>query len=550
MPIQLTSKHFLKIARDHTLWKEFSLRDSHSEIARKRRDFLSGASIPIPEPGVFALQRAVARSTSSRDGSQKKRTDAARAMASWDPIYPGEKIDWYRDYVARHAPLSMNWLQQPRTEANIIHDGLEIQGLGLFNDSTQQSVIAPLDDGSVCLWRLGEDDFAPNVRNGRILARSRPSLLSTSGYYPISGATRTGAVECVSVDNARNKAYFAVGDGLDEVDLSTLQVSSYQQYPYPISALSLADHPVPLTVGTTLSLHIHDPRVGDNGLRSSYTYLQESLDAAQSGNGHNAQGDLHRVQNSDSSSSPSSRYDYASLSQPLPLSILHLNSSSSIHVAGRFPSILQYDRRFFPRLESTIHSGGSLCSLTSLPTPNKPTLAAAGEYNGKGSLELYPLDDSTEPTRNRASASRSKLLSITPHGTRLLFSDSDGQLKWVERDGSTLVRRWNINTYSKSTTNITPTQGIFNNDLTEDYVARKLLPVSDNERSDLLMWTGEKIGLINFGNHTRFEDFKGTDSTSSGKGSEESDYARMMRTALERQADEVRFVRGLGLRGI
>lgn len=490
-------------------------------------------------------------------------------MACWDPTYPHEKVDWYSEYIARHAPLSLSWLQQPFSEPNGNGEKLETRGLGLLKNGGEDIVVGPLDDGSVCLWNIGQDDKAPDPNDGRIITRSRPSLLSVNGpdgtnwQNPSNSRakmTSTGVVECVSVDKARNKAYFAVQSGLNEVDLNTLQISSYDRYPFSISALSEATYPIPLTVGTTLSLHIHDPRVGNNGRRSSYTYFRESADIEHPTHNPQNHNDFNRLHNGD----PSSVLDYASLFQPLPLSILHLNPSSTIYVAGRFPSILHYDRRFFPKLSSTIHSGGSLCSITSLPTPNSPTLVAGGEYNGKGSLELYPLTASSSsdakeekpPIRNRASASRSKILSLTPHGSRLLFSDSDGQLKWVERDGSTLVRRWNINTYSTSPTDAVPTQGIFNNDLNEGDVARKLLPVSAKERSEVLLWTGEKIGVLGFRKKPRFdvvvdggEEVDGGKSRTNGEGLEARDYGRMMRRALERQADEVRFVRGLGLGG-
>ena len=477
-------------------------------------------------------------------------------------------MDWYDEYIARHAPLSISWLQQPFSDAKGSREKLETRGLGLLNDHGNSIVVAPLDDGGVCLWDIGEDDAAPEVTAGRIRARSRPSLLSVDGpdgtSWQNAGTrakmTSTGVVECVSVDQARNKAYFAVQSGLNEVDLTTLQISSYDRYPFSISALSEATHPVPLTVGTTLSLHMHDPRVGNNGRRSSYTYLTESIDIGKSPQHPQSPADFSRLSNGD----PSTYLDYATLFQPLPLSIVHLNPSSTIYVAGRFPSILTYDRRSFPRLASTIHSGGSLCSLTSLPTPNAATLAAAGEYNGKGSLELYPLapfssESSNDPrtnhhnkmTRNRTSASSSKLLSLTPHGTRLLFSDSGGQLKWVERDGSTLVRRWNINTYSHSTNDIIPSpQGIFNNDPNEGDVARKLLPVNAaKERSEVLLWTGERVGVLGFRQMARFE-FGDEEALAleGGMEAEERDYGRWMRRALEKQANEVRFVRGLGLR--
>ncbi|KAL8870242.1 MAG: hypothetical protein Q9198_007676, partial [Flavoplaca austrocitrina] len=160
--------------------------------------------------------------------------------------------------------------------------------------------------------------------------------------------------------------------------------------------------------------------------------------------------------------------------------------------------------------------------MTSLPHPllyprsNPPTnpdaahtLIACGEYNGKGSLELYPFSTSGEfnpptsspyelrlapitPYKNRTSASSSKLLSVAAHGTRIVFSDGDGGLKWVERDGHSLVRRWNINAYTASTAN--PTLGsIFSGSSTNDGgdVARKILPVGSWEdgKGELAVWT-------------------------------------------------------------
>lgn len=547
--------------------------DSHSEAARRRRDFLAGPPIPIQEPRVFELQRAVARS-GNRNASQKIEAATARAMASWDPTYPHEKVDWYGEYIARHAPLSISWLEQPFNEQNGLREELETKGLGLFKDHDDTMVVAPLDDGSVCLWKIGCEDSTPGFQDGRIMARSRPALLSVNGPDSSTSQsskksrakmTSTGVVECVSVDRARNKAYFAVQSGLNEVDLTTLQISSYDRYPFAITALSEAAYPVPLTVGTSASLHLHDPRLGNNG-NSPTSLISERVDthANVSRDPRYSTTDFHRL-----SSGDPSQTDYATLFHPSPLSILHLNRSSTIYVAGRFPSILNYDRRYFPNLHSTVHSGARLSSMVSLPNPDHPTLAAAGEYNGKGSLELYPLDSASiaspsdavpEPTRNRTSASRSKLLSLTPHGTRLLFSDSDGQLKWVERDGSTLVRRWNINTFDKFDTSVSDSEGarsgIFNADPNQGDVARKLLPVGTGARSEVCVWTGEKVGVLGFKEKPRFsfdvdeKDWPSTpDGSSDGESIDERDYGRMMRRALERQADEVRFVRGLGLGG-
>ena len=566
VPIQLASKHLFKITRDDELWKKLCFDGSPSEASRRRRDFLYGPAIPIQEPRVFELQRAVARSGNS-NASEKAEAPKTRAMASWDPTYSDEKVDWYGEYIARHAPLSMSWLERPFNEQNGLREIVETKGLGILKDHDDSVVIAPLDDGSVCLWNIGCEDAAPTIQDGRIMARSRPGLLSVNGRDGSTSQnstgsrakmTSTGVVECVSVDKTRNKAYFAVQSGLNEVDLTTLQVSSYDRYPFSITALSEAAYPLPLTVGTSLSLHLHDPRLGNNG-GSPSSWISDRVDsnANVSEDFRYGASDFHRL-----SSGDPSQTEHAILNHSPPLSIVHLNPSSSIYVAGRFPSILKYDRRY-SRLASTIHSGARLCSIASLPNPKRPTLAAAGEYNGKGSLELYPLDPVSatplDPTRNRTSASRSKLLSLTPHGTRLLFSDSDGKLKWVERDGSTLVRQWNIDTYDTSSLSDSESarSGIFNADPNEGDVARKLLPVGTGARSEVCVWTGERIGVLGFKDKPRFS--FGRDETSGmctpegssdGESSfDERDYGRMMRRALERQADEVRFVRGMGLSG-
>lgn len=159
-----------------------------------------------------------------------------------------------------------------------------------------------------------------------------------------------------------------------------------------------------------------------------------------------------------------------------------MDGSGDIYVAGRFSNILNYDRRFFPKLRGTIFSGARLCSMAFLDYPfasmekdlarrgelsieqvwdakTRPgkTLIACGEYNSKGSLEIYGLSPSSKASsapsagslqnsvmKNRQTSSSSKLLSVCNHGTRIVASDGGGNLKWFERDGFTEARRWNI----------------------------------------------------------------------------------------------------------
>ena len=73
-------------------------------------------------------------------------------------------------------------------------------------------------------------------------------------------------------------------------------------------------------------------------------------------------------------------------------------------------------------------------------------------------------------------------------------------------------------------------------------------PVNDD---DLVLWTGEKIGLLTFSSQPGFtaDSFEETSKSieQAHREREEHIYRETMRTALERQANEVRFVRGLGL---
>lgn len=509
-----------------------------------------------------------------------------RALANWDPSYLNERVDWYGEFVARHAPISMSWLQPANKNQNLDDEVLEAKGLGLYR---KDHVIAPLGDGSVCVWDIGNGSL--NTKVGSLRARSQPGTLNSKEPM-LKGAT-SAINGVVSVDNDRDKAYMAVQNYLQEIDLHTLALSSQQRFPWAIATLSDICPNVPLTVGTKSSLHLFDPRqrVHGDGFGSTFEGVNNtpSLRSASYGTSYGNEGNNH-----------------ASLLQPGPTSILHLYPHGSapdgtrgeIIVAGRFPSLLIYDRRTFPRPCNTFHSGAKLCGLASLPYSFRSleadlmrqnqlsvraaqdaksqagdTLFACGEYQGKGSLEIYGLSNDRgyssarrTPTgtaqistyKNRVSASPSKLLSIAVHGTRIVVSDGDGQVRWLERDGQTLVRKWNINKFGSVGENLMANYGSPNGD-----VALKLLPVhksiaeaSNIQEDSILVWTGEKIGLIGFSKHPRFGGDDGQawkeriESVEEAmKRREEKVYGETMRRALERQADEVRWVSGLGLGG-
>lgn len=351
-------------------------------------------------------------------------------------------------------------------------------------------------------------------------------------------------------------------------------------------------------MGTNLSLYLHDSRQRKNvGSPSQVEQLDSFSGISGSASNHFSFKSLL---------DPEPSAEYAHLYQPGPLSIVHLPSAGSewngngdIYVAGRFPSILNYDRRNFPKLRGTIHSGASLSQIASLPYPfasmekdlarrgelsveqvwqakTRPgkTLIACGEYNTKGSLEMYGL--SSDPNlsnissqfsagrlqdsvmKNRQTSSQSKLLSVANHGTRIVVSDGGGNLKWFERDGFTESRRWNIEHGS-----VAAPRGIFGT-LGDSYmdsgsgdIALKILTTDSglHDRSvnenDLVLWTGDKIGLLNFSNKPGFtaDSFEETPKTAEDAllEKEERTHSETMRRALEMQANEVRYVRGLGM---
>lgn len=565
----------------------------------------------------------------------------SREAAAWDPSFENEEVDWYSEYIARRGPISFSWLRQPSTRN--VETGRkrhrEIKGLGILKDwssAKQDKVVGPLEEGSICIWDLNNSHCTGSQGSkGKILGISPPGALTADYSRRKDNPGSKAALEfmnlgdCVSVDSIRRRAYMAVGNVLNEVDLETLKIVSQQRYPWSIFALSQeTDYSVPLTLATTLSLHMYDCRlpvpeeeeaislycektaatfVLDSPLHprptSPFLHLQ-------------ANGRPRRIRSPD----PSSRgADYAPLFQPSPLSVLHPPAPhvNSILLAGRFPSVLTYDRRFFPRLQSSVHSGSRLCALAPVPAPQSPifsdstwgdthNVVACGEYNGKGSLELYSLTSSGSACdvapgglssmlysvyKNRQSAARSKLLSVGSHGTRVVYSDADGNIKWVERDGRVEVRRWNINTDrprpgnsrqperdSSATTseNEDETQGATGlwaslslESQSSNEVARKILPTGGSLSEDkLLLWTGDRIGCIKFSTPDEVEQeeesedeeddmFVGEEVDPSAreeirqerrhKKQQENEYAGMMRKALERQADEVRWMGRLGM---
>lgn len=571
----------------------------------------------------------------SGDTGELSRGERARAAAEWDSSAEGEHVDWYSEYIARHGPISLSWIEQPSVRKGEGKRGqsYEVKGMGLLKDwssARQNKIVAPLEDGSVCIWDLNHSHSAASQANkGRILGVSEPGILMTnlSGRrdHPPSKTSLEfiNLGEGVSVDSLRQRAYLAVGNVLNEVDLETLKVISQQRYPWSIFALSQeTDYSVPLTLATTLSLQIYDSRLSAVEEEEAISLRCEQVanpNTPELGIFARSDSPLFQLQPNGQpptrirSPGPSDKgANYAPLFQPGPLSILHPPAPhvNTILLAGRFPSILCYDRRYFPRLQTTVHSGGRLCGLASVPPPRFPvfsdstyaqshSVVACGDYNGRGSLELYNLkpahEDDHSPSnmtstlnseyKNRQSAASSRLLSVGSHGNRIVFSDAEGNIKWTERNGRSEVRRWNINTSQpqipfgrrsqqptpqreedQQPRGLWPSQSPGNNE-----VARKILPTGGNLTGDeLLIWTGERIGRLKFSIPADYQmevDDNEVDDDDVFMHAEvdeatreemrhrqrddwerEQRYGDYMRRALERQADEVRWMgnRGLG----
>lgn len=205
------------------------------------------------------------------------------------------------------------------------------------------------------------------------------------------------------------------------------------------------------------------------------------------------------------------------------------------------------------------------------------TILAAAEYKGKGSLEMYGLP-SGGCYQNRQTASASKLLSVANHGGKIVFADGDGNLRWFERDGSTHIRTFNIQdsdvvARSGGSEKGNESQGIWErNEPGQGDIVQKILPLPltspthsssldrpDSGRPDiksetLLLWTGDgRLGILGFGEKNRLgeegQEAEGEGKTTAEKAREDAErsYEGAMRRALERNADEVRFVRGLGM---
>lgn len=393
----------------------------------------------------------------------------------------------------------MRWLSAPDDE---------IKGLTRLKTSNTHKhlLISPLEDGAVSIW---------SPASPIPLSRSPPGILSA---YNAADARRARVWESgdnIVASSEMDKIYIAVDSTLLEMSLTTLQPISTTRFPFSISTLSSEmELQNPLTIGTTLTLHLHDPRVGSAAAAPS-TALPSTF--------------------------PGNFSRHAPLFQPSPLAILH-HPNTSLYVAGRFPSILCYDRAMWPRLNGTIYSGGSLCSLAA---DGPQRLIAGGTYNGRGTLESYDLTSGGGELllKNRQSASWGRILSVAKHGTRIVTCDTEGMISWFENDCRYLVRREDSEAYNIES--VVRQNAIFRSTDEGSGPVRKAVVLEDTEAEEAVgVWAGDRIGILRPGREHDFEEDDGVLVEGLGELIQ-SELEEEMRKALVCQADEVRILGAL-----
>lgn len=180
-----------------------------------------GQQLPPAVAQLIEAEPDAAQSEHGSDGSgpdedtpRNSKQERVRIRANWDPCYPEEKVSWYEEYIHRHAPPVVNWFEPARRrDITSTWVPVDAKGVALYRpgNSTQDLLaISPLDDGGICIW----DVNGTRGKKGAIFAKSKPGLLYVDGPQGdnnrASKRIDSGVTECVSVDNQRHRAFFAV----------------------------------------------------------------------------------------------------------------------------------------------------------------------------------------------------------------------------------------------------------------------------------------------------------------------------------------------------
>jgi hypothetical protein len=231
----LVSRHFYKLCLDDRIWRARCFDESaFKKTLRLRRHVLHPPSFSAtPLTTIVAPSTGVATSSpnhATHGAPSPPLTTAAAAptvsghrrwlqdMANWDPVLPGERVSWYDEYIHRHGNTAVNWMQQPRFMPGnevALFDMIDVRGVALFREDVTRPgpvmAVAPLDDGSVCLW----DVNGARGPKGAIIGRSAPGMLLVDGASASINSQRskrvdTGVAECISVSHQLGLAFVAV----------------------------------------------------------------------------------------------------------------------------------------------------------------------------------------------------------------------------------------------------------------------------------------------------------------------------------------------------
>lgn len=177
--------------------------------------------VPDPDPeGAQSDGQASEASNQDDDAERPGKQERLRIRANWDPSYPNEKVSWYDEYIQRHGPTVANWFEPARRKDNSDKwVNVDARGVALYRPDNFLDdpagldtllAISPLDDGGICIW----DVNGTRGKKGSIFAKSKPGLLFVDGPQAdnnrASKRVDSGVTECVSVDNQRHRAFFAV----------------------------------------------------------------------------------------------------------------------------------------------------------------------------------------------------------------------------------------------------------------------------------------------------------------------------------------------------
>ena len=423
-----------------------------------------------------------------------------RFIASYDEMIG---IDWKAEYIARKADICVHWLEDPCGKTN--GPTPDVKSVSPCNYG--QSLITAFGDGSIGIYNIPNYFQRAKTKTVSLAARSKPSTLhKEDSPYEIGTYT-----ENISVDDFDHRTYVAWGStvtGVDNVSLAQVSISKYIR---PVTAMSSFRPRTSTTVATSSGLYLHDPR---------------------------------------NRSDPRLVTDTISHGLPDILAILH-RGSHTVHVAGRFPSIVTYDRRFMSRVHSTIWTGArTVQSLAEVPPSiqcPQGAILAAGACKGRkpAILELHPVDATSftnddipskySPRIDLAAPISRSLLYAVPHGNRIVHSDVQGRLTWRERGRGT----------SSKVRHCEPAQP----NSVQSATVRKIMLLGNDlhdPRADLALWdTDQAVCVAGFGARRFGEDF--SEQEDHEGEIEATKYRDRMRKALQQNAEDIRFMTRLGL---